>query len=170
MLDKYIHVQEILANDRERFLSEEDLRALIKNKFLKHESLGKNSLLSFVKIYCATGNIKRSTTKLWVTTPGLRRISATVLFEAGHFDFSVSLRIGYRDSRSFQSYIHLRGGFGIRQQRDILSENGVEERKSEISKIAPKADTNFSFDAIGNASVSSAASSGGNESASGEGA
>lgn len=39
----------------------------------------------------------------------------------------------------------------ISQQHDILSENGAEERKSKILKIAPKDDISFSFNATGNA-------------------
>lgn len=62
----------------------------------------------------------------------------------------------------------MRRGLGVCHKHDILCENGDEERKSKISKTAPIADIRVFSNAIGNASVSSAVSSDGNESASGE--
>lgn len=60
----------------------------------------------------------RSIVKRVFQTEGL----ATILYEAGHSDSSVSMRTGHRDPRSLESYQNLRGGEGLRQQRDLLGD------------------------------------------------
>lgn len=51
--DEYIHFRRRIANDCDRFFFAADLRATIKNKFLKRQLLGKRSFLSDVKSCCA---------------------------------------------------------------------------------------------------------------------
>ena len=76
---------------------------------------------------CLAEGIAGSGHRNWVTTHGLRGTLATLLFENGHSDSSVGLRTGHRDPRLLKSYQHVRGGEGIKQQRDIL---GSTEEKS----------------------------------------
>lgn len=82
----------------------------------------------------------------------------------------MSLRTGHCDPSSLQSYQHLKGGLGVRQQHDILSRNDDEERKSKIPEILTEADTSSSSNAIEEPSISGVISTGSNEGEAGQGA
>lgn len=137
ILDEYIALRDSVAGDLDRFFLAVQLTAVDKGKFFKRQPLGKNSFLSAVKSCCNEEGIQGSGTKSWMTTHGLRGTLATILFEAGHSDSSVSLRTGHRDPTSLKSYQHLRGGLGLRQQRDLLPDNGCLQSANKTPRLQP---------------------------------
>lgn len=57
-----------------------------------------------------------------------------ILSESSHTDLSVLLRTSQRDPRSLQSYWHLRGGEGLKQQRDLCGIFGWCSKRSFLNE------------------------------------
>lgn len=137
-IDEYMSIRESVAPTLDRFFLGIHGRATCRNKFFKGQAMGKNLFLRVVKHCCSDEGINGSGTKSWVTTHGLRGTLATLLFQAGHADSSVSLRTGHRDPRSLKSYQNLRGVEGLRQQQDLLQDfqSPIKKRKDSDSSDA----------------------------------
>lgn len=58
-----------------------------------------------------------------MTKNELRGNLDTLIFETGNYDSSVHLRTENRNPRSLKIFRNLRGGEGIKKQRDILFSN-----------------------------------------------
>lgn len=97
--------------DLDRFFLDIDVMVTIKEIFFKKQPLCKNIFLQAMKTFFSAEGIKKSDTKGWAAIHGLRRTMATLLFNHGHSNSSVSLRTGHRYPYLFQRYKTLRGGF-----------------------------------------------------------
>lgn len=90
--------------------------------------------MSIVCWACEKEGVEGEGQKSWVTTHGLRRTLATLLFQNGHSDSSVALRTGHRDPKSLKSYQNLQGTESLRQQRDLFGMKEPDTKRLKVVK------------------------------------
>lgn len=119
-IDEYLDIRGMVEPSTERFFLAVNHKAMMVQNYFIRQPVGKNTFGQIVKRACIAEGISGLGGKLWVTNHSLRGTLASILFEAGHSNSSVAMRTGHRQMQSLKSYQNLRGGDGLRQQRDLL--------------------------------------------------
>lgn len=93
--------------------------------FFKRQKLGISAFKRIFKAAFLEKGISGTGFKTWVTAHGLRGTMDYLIFAAGHFDSSVSMRTGHLDPRSLYLYQNLKNLGRKLQQKYLLGHSVV---------------------------------------------
>lgn len=134
-----ITIRSELEAGSDRFFLAINRHAPHQHDFFKRQPMDKNQFVSALKNACLAKEITYSGKQVWISTHDLRGPLAILLFKNIHTDLSEAFPTGRRDPRLLQSYQHLQGGEGLKQQRDLLGNSAIEPTSKRMRTDCPAA-------------------------------